>query len=103
MSPRAQGRSIKTSLKINMEAVIVDKIRKTYPNGTCALEEVSLKINQGEIFGVLGPNGAGKTTLLNSISTLLLPDSGDIQILGESSIRHPERVRQKINLCSGNA
>src|SRR5947209_1297099 len=86
-----------------MDAVIVDRIRKTYPNGTCALQEVSLNIKEGEIFGVLGPNGAGKTTLLNSISTLLLPDSGDITILGESILTHPERIRQRINLCSGNA
>jgi ABC-2 type transport system ATP-binding protein len=86
-----------------MDAVIVDKIKKTYPNGTCALQEVSLRIPQGEIFGVLGPNGAGKTTLLNSISTLLLPDSGEITILGESVLKRPEAVRQKINLCSGNA
>jgi ABC-2 type transport system ATP-binding protein len=88
---------------MNTNAVVVDKIRKTYPNGTCALAEISLTIREGEIFGVLGPNGAGKTTLLNSISTLLLPDSGNITILGESSIAHPERVRQRINLCSGNA
>src|SRR5882672_6145447 len=86
-----------------MDAVVVAKIKKTYPNGTCALQEISLNIAQGEIFGVLGPNGAGKTTLLNSISTLLLPDSGEITILGESVIEPPEPVRQKINLCSGNA
>jgi ABC-2 type transport system ATP-binding protein len=86
-----------------MDAVSVIKIRKTYPNGTCALQEISLNIAQGEIFGVLGPNGAGKTTLLNSISTLLLPDSGEITILGDSVLSHPDRVRQKINLCSGNA
>jgi ABC-2 type transport system ATP-binding protein len=86
-----------------MDAVIVDKVRKTYPSGTCAIQEISLTIGQGEIFGVLGPNGAGKTTLLNSIATLLLPDAGDIRILGESVIIHPERVRRRINLCSGNA
>src|SRR4051812_20695075 len=86
-----------------MDAVIINRIKKTYPNGTCALQEINLNIAQGEIFGVLGPNGAGKTTLLNSISTLLLPDSGDITILGESTRLHPERIRQKINLCSGNA
>lgn len=86
-----------------MDAVVVKNIKKTYPNGTCALQGVDLTIAQGEVFGVLGPNGAGKTTLLNSISTLLLPDSGDITILGESAIDHPDRIRQKINLCSGNA
>src|SRR5258706_11639414 len=86
-----------------MDAVIVRNLKKTYPNGTCALQGIDLTIKQGEIFGVLGPNGAGKTTLLNSISTLLLPDSGEITILGESVLKRPEKVRQRINLCSGNA
>ena len=86
-----------------MDAVVVKNVKKTYPNGTSALQGIDLSISQGEIFGVLGPNGAGKTTLLNSISTLLLPDSGEITILGESVLKHPERIRQKINLCSGNA
>ncbi len=52
---------------------------------------------------MLGPNGAGKTTLLNVLSTLLLPDEGRVTILGESALAHPERIRAKVNLCSGNA
>jgi len=44
-----------------------------------------------------------KTTLLNMISTLLLPDAGDIVILGDSVLRNPIKIRRKINLCSGNA
>src|SRR5881392_2900522 len=85
------------------DAIVVQNARKTYPNGTQALQGVSLNIAPGEIFGVLGPNGAGKTTLLNMISTLLLPDAGDIVILGDSVVKTPERIRKKINLCSGNA
>src|SRR5579864_7829366 len=86
-----------------MDAIVVQNARKTYPNGTIALQGVSLNIAPGEIFGVLGPNGAGKTTLLNMVSTLLLPAKGDILILGEYVLKHPERIRGKINLCSGNA
>jgi len=86
-----------------MDAIVVQNVRKTYPNGTQALQGVSLTINQGEIFGVLGPNGAGKTTLLNMVSTLLLPDAGDILILGDSVLNSPEKIRRHINLCSGNA
>jgi ABC-2 type transport system ATP-binding protein len=86
-----------------MDAVIVRNLKKTFPNGTPALQGVTLTIKEGEIFGILGPNGAGKTTLLNSISTLLLPDEGEITILGESTSKSPHSIRQKINLCSGNA
>src|SRR5438132_1715806 len=86
-----------------MDAIQVKDVVKTYPNGVCAVQGISLTISQGEIFGILGPNGAGKTTLLNMLSTLLAPDSGEIFILGQSAVRAPEKVRRQINLCSGNA
>lgn len=60
-------------------------------------------VPKGEIFGVLGPNGAGKTTLLNCISTLLVPDEGDIRIFGASILHAGGRIRERMNLCSGNA
>ncbi len=86
-----------------MSAVVVENVCKTYPNGAKALQGVSLTIESKEIFGLLGPNGAGKTTFLNIISTLLLPEEGSVNILGHSAISEPDWVRQRINLCSGNA
>jgi ABC-2 type transport system ATP-binding protein len=84
-------------------AVEIRNVHKTFPNGARALQGVSLSVRQGEIFGILGPNGAGKTTLLNCISTLLVPDQGEITILGES-VRHSHAsIRRRMNLCSGNA
>ena len=47
------------------------------------LNEVNLKINSGEFFGLLGANGAGKTTLIRLISTLLLPNTGKIELDGQ--------------------
>src|SRR4029077_14854268 len=85
------------------DAIVVQNARKTYPNGTISLQGVNLNIAPSEIFGVFGLNVVGKTTLLNMISTLLLPDSGDIVILGYSVLSRPDRIRSKINLCSGNA
>jgi ABC-2 type transport system ATP-binding protein len=68
-----------------------------------ALKGVNLQIEEGEIFGILGPNGAGKTTLLSILSTLLLPDGGEIAILGMNGLRDGHRIRERINISSGNA
>jgi len=68
-----------------------------------ALKGVDLRIEDGEIFGILGPNGAGKTTFLSILSTLLLPDRGDVTILGLNSLREGHRVRERVNISSGHA
>src|SRR5258708_18086833 len=86
-----------------MNAISVQNVYKSFPNGARAIQGLSLEIKEGEVFGVLGPNGAGKTTLLNMISTLLQPDSGNILILGASVLKSPRKIRQRMNLCSGNA
>lgn len=91
------------------EAVEARDLAKTYRSGffaarvSQALAGVSLSVERGEIFGVLGPNGAGKTTLLNILSTQLIPDSGTAFVLGEDALRHPDRLRARMNMCSGNA
>ena len=48
-----------------------------------ALQDVSLKVNTGEIYGVLGPNGAGKTTLIRVINRIVAPDSGHVRFQGD--------------------
>ena len=68
-----------------------------------ALKGINLQIEEGEIFGILGPNGAGKTTLLSIFSTLLLPDRGKVQIFGIDSLRNGHQIRERVNICSGNA
>src|SRR4051812_25245404 len=84
------------------DAVVVRDVMKTFANGAQALRGISLTIAKGELFGVLGPNGAGKTTLLNILSTLLLPDAGEVRVLGLPTA-DAGRIRRRINLCSGNA
>jgi ABC-2 type transport system ATP-binding protein len=49
--------------------------------GTCAIDEVDLEVNEGEVHGLLGPNGAGKTTLLRMLFGLVRPDAGTIELL----------------------
>lgn len=54
-----------------------------------AVENVSCRVEQGEIFGLLGPNGAGKTTTIKMISTLLRPTSGTVKVAGVDVIKQP--------------
>jgi ABC-2 type transport system ATP-binding protein len=66
-----------------------------------ALNDVSLDIRQGELFGLLGPNGAGKTTLIKILTTLLSPSSGMASVAGIDVVKQPEEVRKMINMVSG--
>lgn len=65
-----------------MSFLSVQNIVKEY-SGTKALDNVSIEVDAGTIFGLLGPNGAGKTTLIRIINQILAPDSGKILINGE--------------------
>lgn len=67
-----------------------------------AVEDVSLEIRRGELFGLLGENGAGKTTLIRMISTTLLPSSGRASVLGHDVVRDPYAVRRLIGVVSGD-
>jgi len=66
-----------------------------------ALENVSLRVMRGEVFGLLGPNGAGKTTLVKILTTLLLPSSGKAYVLGYDVEKEANHIRPMINLVSG--
>jgi len=68
-----------------------------------AVDHVSFTVKKGEIFGVLGPNGGGKSTLIRLISTLMLPDGGDISVMGYDVVRQPMKVQQRINRVSVEA
>ena len=75
--------------------VEVQHIQKRYGD-TLAVDDVSLTVAQGEIFGILGPNGAGKTTTVESIMGLRQPDQGSIRVLGLDPQRQRTQLAQRI-------
>lgn len=64
-----------------MNLLSVENVSKTY-TGHKALDDVSLDVPQGTIYGLLGPNGAGKTTLIRIINHITAPDSGSVTFDG---------------------
>jgi ABC-2 type transport system ATP-binding protein len=66
-----------------------------------ALKGVSFSVKKGEIFGLLGPNGAGKTTMIKILSTMLIPHSGNVSILGLDPAADHRLLRPKINFILG--
>lgn len=68
-----------------------------------ALDDISLDVHRNEIYGILGANGSGKSTLIRVISTLLIPDSGDISVFGYDVRDDEMRVKRLINRVSVEA
>ncbi len=68
-----------------------------------ALDNVSISVEKGEVVGILGPNGSGKSTLVRVVSTLVLPDSGAVEVFGVDAVRHPKQVQRGMNRVSVEA
>jgi ABC-2 type transport system ATP-binding protein len=79
------------------EVVSIDHLRVRYGD-TVAVDDVSLSIRRGEIFGILGPNGAGKTTTVECVGGLRHPDAGQISVLGLEVAAHPKELRQRVGI-----
>ncbi|MGA7910441.1 MAG: ABC transporter ATP-binding protein, partial [Candidatus Dormiibacterota bacterium] len=78
-------------------AVAVEHLVKKYGH-LVAVNDVSLSINEGEIFGIIGPNGAGKTTTVECISGLRAPDTGSIAVYGLSPQKDRNRMREFVGV-----
>jgi ABC-2 type transport system ATP-binding protein len=81
----------------------INHVSKSYSKGAVkAVDDLSLEVRQGEIFGFLGPNGAGKTTTIKMLVGLLKADSGTIKVNGFDIEKEPIRVKQSISYVPDN-
>ena len=76
-------------------ALQIDRLRVDYGNFT-AVDDLSLTVAPGEIFGLVGPNGAGKTSTIRVIASLLEPTYGEVRILGHDLFEAPERALERL-------
>jgi ABC-2 type transport system ATP-binding protein len=94
----------KKAAKLTEKSVEAKGICKRYKSffgsSTTVLQDISLDIEAGEIFGLLGPNGSGKTTLISIFSTLIYPELGSLFILGMDARRESEEIRKAINIST---
>ncbi|MBO4813503.1 MAG: ABC transporter ATP-binding protein [Muribaculaceae bacterium] len=83
-----------------MNAIEVHNVSKRY-GSVQALDDVSLNVEQGELFGLIGPDGAGKTTLYRILCTLLLPQSGSAAIDGYDTVKQMREIRRRVGYMPG--
>ena len=85
-----------------MAAVALHNIKKTYNGGTVvAVDDISLSIEKGELFGLIGPDGAGKTSIFRILTTLLLPDGGSATVDGFDVIKDYHEIRGCVGYMPG--
>ena len=80
-----------------MFCINVDHLSKSY-GSIRAVDNLTLSVKSGQVFGFLGPNGAGKSTTIKLLTTLIRPTSGSLSILGVDAIANPLQVRLKIGV-----
>jgi len=67
-----------------------------------ALDNISVSVNRGELFGLIGPDGAGKSTAMRMLVTVLLPDEGSITVNGVNAVDDYRQIRQIVGYMPGN-
>ncbi len=80
-----------------MEAIVTKKLSKQFGKLT-AVDEISISVYQGEVFGFLGPNGAGKTTTIRMLTGQILPTSGSGSVAGFDIINERQALKSRIGV-----
>ena len=78
-----------------MDTIRADRLTRRF-NGVTAVDNLSLRVAPGELFGLIGPDGAGKTTTLRMLTGILDPSAGDAWVLGRHTTREAEAVKTDI-------
>ncbi|HEX5419909.1 MAG TPA: ABC transporter ATP-binding protein [Gammaproteobacteria bacterium] len=81
-----------------MDALVIEQLRKLYPNGVEALKSIDLTVREGDFFALLGPNGAGKTTAIGIVTSLVTKSSGRITVFGYDLDRQREAAKCSIGV-----
>lgn len=84
------------------DVIVLDRLAKQF-EGIRAVDDLTLTIHKGELFGFLGPNGAGKTTTISMLCGLLKPTSGSAHIAGFDIARERQQVKRLIGVCPQEA
>lgn len=87
---------------MNMEQMIRAQGLKRYFGDVKAVDDVSLQVERGELFGFLGINGAGKSTTINMLCTLYPPTAGQIEVCGFTAGKQDEEIRKRIGVVYQN-
>lgn len=82
------------------DPVVVEGLHKSF-GATHALDDVSLSVRPGELFGLVGPDGGGKTTLFRILTTLLIPDRGQATVLGLDVVKDLWEIRARVGYMPG--
>ena len=86
-----------------MIAVLIENLSKIYTGGNKAVNDISLAVNQGEVFGFLGPNGAGKTTTIKLLCGMLTPSNGSCRVFDLDPAQNPEKLHQLSGVMTEHA
>ena len=89
-------------------ALLIDHVTKRFELGrkkrvVTAVDDVSLRVERGEVYGILGANGGGKSTLIRLVSTLLTIDAGRVEVFGHDVERDEMAVKRLFNRVSADA